>query len=190
MSMIPAADTTLHVVDTPGGAPPLVFLNGGFGTLRNWDRVVDALAGRHRAVRFDARARGRSGMSADYSLASAVEDIGRVLAATGVERPILVGWSHGATLAVRYALAHPTEVAGLVLVDGAYPIVMFDEAAKEKARAQFRRLAWFMRILATARLSARMTADEATSVLFEMDEANGTLDFAALTCPTLYVVAS
>jgi pimeloyl-ACP methyl ester carboxylesterase len=187
---VPASDTTLHVVDTPGGNPPLVFLNGGFGTLRDWSPVIDTLAGRHRTVRFDARARGRSGRSTDYSLASAVDDVGRVIEATGVERPILVGWSHGATLAVRYAMLHPQAVAGLVLVDGAFPIVMFDEPAKVKARAQFRRLAFPMRVAAAFGLSARLSAEEATNVLFEMDEANGELDFAALTCPTLYVVGS
>lgn len=184
------SDTSLHVVETPGGSPPLVLLNGGFGTLRDWNHVVAELGGRHRVVRFDARARGKSGRSADYSLASAVDDVGRVIAATGVERPILVGWSHGATLAVRYALAHPSEVGGLVLVDGAFPVVTFDEPAKERARAQFRRLALPMRVLAMFGLSARMSANEATGVLFEVDAANGELDFTALTCPTVYVVGS
>ena len=56
---------------------------------------------------------------------AAVDDIGRVIDATGIERPILVGWSLGATLAVRYAAHHPGRVGGLVLIDGAYPIAMF-----------------------------------------------------------------
>ncbi len=72
----------------------------------------------------------------------AVDDIGRIIEATGIGRPILAGWSHGATTAVRYAAQHPKQVAGLVLIDGAYPIAMFDEAGKEKVRAQFRRLGW------------------------------------------------
>src|SRR6266496_1190570 len=145
---IPTADTQLYAVDTPGGTPPLLFLNGGFGTLKNWDRVIQRLAGKYRAVRFDARARGKAGTSADYSVQGAVDDIGRVIEATGIERPILVGWSHGGTIAVRYAAQHPEQVAGLVLIDGVYPIAMFDEAGKEKVRAQFRRLGWIMRILA------------------------------------------
>jgi hypothetical protein len=45
--------------------------------------------------RFDARARGKSGRSADYSLSAAVDDVGRVIDATGIQHPILVGWSHG-----------------------------------------------------------------------------------------------
>jgi pimeloyl-ACP methyl ester carboxylesterase len=138
--MIPAADTRLYAVDAPGGTPALLFLSGGFGTVRNWSRVLRRLDGKYRTVRFDARARGKSGRSADYSAQAAVDDIGHVIDATGVERPILVGWSYGATIAVRYTAQHPDRVAGLVLIDGAYPISMFDEAGKQKVRTQFRRL--------------------------------------------------
>jgi pimeloyl-ACP methyl ester carboxylesterase len=127
---IPAGDTRLHAVDVPGGNPPVVFINGAFAALSSWNRVVLALGEKHRTVRFDARARGKSGRSADYSLPTAVDDVGRVIAATGVERPILVGWSHGATIAVRYAALHQGEITGLVLIDGAYPISVFDDASK------------------------------------------------------------
>ena len=98
---IPAADTRLYAVDTPGGTPALLFLSGGFGTVQNWSRVIRRLDGKYGTVRFDARARGKSGRSADYSVQAAVDDIGRVINATGIERPILVGWSHGATITVQ-----------------------------------------------------------------------------------------
>jgi pimeloyl-ACP methyl ester carboxylesterase len=75
---IPAADTQLHAVDAPGGTPALLFLSGGFGTVRNWSRVIRSLDGKYRMVRFDARARGKSGRSADYSVGAAVDDIARV----------------------------------------------------------------------------------------------------------------
>jgi pimeloyl-ACP methyl ester carboxylesterase len=190
--MVPAADTRLHVVDAPGDPPPLVFLSGGFGTVRNWSRVMRGLGGKYRTVRFDARARGKSGKSADYSVQAAVDDIGRVIDATGVERPILVGWSHGATIAVRYTARHPGSVSGLVLIDGAYPIAMFDEAGKQKVRTQFRRLGWLMRILAAVGRSARMSPAESADVVIEMDAVNGELgpDFAALECPTAFVVGT
>jgi pimeloyl-ACP methyl ester carboxylesterase len=190
--MVPAADTRLHVVDAPGGAPALLFLSGGFATVRNWDRVIRRLDGRYRTVRFDARARGKSGRSTDYSVQAAVDDVGRVIDATGVERPILVGWSHGATVAVRYAAQHRDGLSGLVLVDGAYPITMFDEAGKEKVRAQFRRLGWIMRIMAAFGRSAKMSPAESAEVTIEMDAVNGELgpDFAALECPTVFVVGT
>jgi pimeloyl-ACP methyl ester carboxylesterase len=190
--MIPTADTRLHAVDTPGGGPPVLFLSGGFGTVKNWERVLLKLGGAHRAVRFDARARGKSETSADYSARAAVQDVGRVIAATGVERPIIVGWSYGATIAVRFAADHPADVRGLVLVDGAYPIAMFDDAGRERVRAQFRRLGWIMRIMAAFGRSARMSPTESADVVIEMDAVNGALDrdFEALECPTLFVVGT
>jgi pimeloyl-ACP methyl ester carboxylesterase len=190
--MIPTADTQLYTVDTPGGAPPLLFLGGGFGTVRNWDRVIERVASRNRTVRFDARARGKSGTSADYSARAAVDDVGRVIDATGIERPILIGWSYGATIAVRYAALHSAQVRGMVLIDGAYPIAMFDEPGKDKVRAQFRRMGWMMRMLAVFGRSARMSPTESADVVIEMDAVNGELkpDFEALQCPTVFVVGT
>src|SRR3954453_1267779 len=105
--MIPAADTRLYAVDAPGGAPAVLFLSGGFGTVRNWSHVIRSLDGKYRTVRFDARARGKSGRSSDYSVRAAVDDIGRVIDATGIERPIPVGGSPGAPIAVPYRARHP-----------------------------------------------------------------------------------
>jgi pimeloyl-ACP methyl ester carboxylesterase len=189
---VPAGDTQLHAVDDPGGTPPLLFLSGGFGTVKNWSRVIGQLDGKYRAVRYDARARGKSGKSADYTVGTAVDDIGRVIDATGIERPVLAGWSYGATIAVRYAAQHPERVGGLVLIDGAYPITMLDQAGKEKVRAQFRRLGWVMRILAALGRSARTTPAESANVVIEMDAVNGELgtDYAALECPTVFVVGT
>jgi pimeloyl-ACP methyl ester carboxylesterase len=190
--MIPAADSRLYTVEEAGGTPPLLFLSGGFGTVRNWDPVIRRLAQKYRTVRFDARARGKSGTSADYSIGAAVDDIGRVIDATGIERPILVGWSYGATIAVRYAAKHTDQVGGLVLIDGAYPIAMFDEAGAEKVRKQFHRLGWIMRILAVIGRSARMSPAESADVVIEMDAVNGELvpDFAGLECPAVFVVGT
>lgn len=189
---ISVGDTRLYAEDSPGGTPALLFLSGGFGTVRDWGRVVRRLDGRYRTIRFDARGRGKSGRSADYSVEAAVDDTGRVIDATGIERPILVGWSHGATIAVRYAARHSERVGGLVLVDGAYPIAMFDESGKEKVRAQFRRLGWIMRIMALFGRSARTSPAESANVVIEMDAVNGELgrDFAALRCPTVFVVGT
>lgn len=189
---VPAGDTRLHVLDTPGGDPPVLLVNGAFGTLHNWNKVAALLDGSYRTVRYDARGRGRSGPSADYSLPTAVEDIGRVIEAAGLTRPVLVGWSHGATIAVRYAARHPGQVAGLVLVDGGYPVAMFDEQARQNARAQFRRLGPLMRIMAVLGQGARMSPDQAADLVIEMDAVNGELaaDFKDLDCPAVFVVGT
>lgn len=77
-----------------------------------WNHVIGQLGGTSHADTFDARGRGRSGTSSDYSLSGAI-DVVRVIEATPLPRPILVGWSHSATIALRYAADYPEMVAGL-----------------------------------------------------------------------------
>ena len=79
-----------------------------------------------------------------------------------------------------------------MLIDGAYPIAMLDGAGKQKVRTQFRRLGWLMRILAAFGRSARMSPAESADVVIEMDAVNGELgsDFAALECPTVFIVGT
>lgn len=190
---VSAADTRLDSTDTPGAAPSLLFLNGAFGTQRDWQPVLQRLGRRYRTVTFDARARGRSGTSADYSFGGALEDVDRVATAVRLERPVLVGWSHGATLAVRHAAEHSDRVAGLLLVDGGFPARSFSDASREDARRQFRRMAPLMWVLARLGRSARMSAADAAEVLIELDEVNGDrlgADFDALTCPIVYVLGT
>jgi hypothetical protein len=69
---------------------------------------------------------------------------------------------------------------------------MFDEEGKEKVRGQFRRLGLMMRIMAAFGRSARMSPAESADVVIEMDAVNGQLgpDFAALECPTVFVVGT
>lgn len=190
---IQSADTTLFAVDSGGSEPSLLFVNGGFATLSSWDPVLRLLGGKYRTVRFDGRARGKSGKSADYSVSGAVDDIGRVIEEAGLNRPILVGWSYGATTALRYTTTHPEKVRGLVLLDGAYPIQNFaDAAGQQRVRTQFRRLALPMKLAALLGKSARMSALAAAEALLDMDAVNGTLDadYAALPCPTDLVLAT
>ncbi|MEV7615565.1 alpha/beta hydrolase [Streptomyces sp. NPDC089799] len=189
---VAAADTRLHGVDTPGDGPPLLFLNGAFSTQRDWKHVVERLGGRHRTVTFDARGRGRSGTSSDYSIRGAIADVDRVIGATMLRRPILVGWSHGATVAVCYAAEYPQLVGGLVLIDGAYPVSLYDEAGKAAVREQFRRLGWIMRVLALFGRSARLTPAESAETVIETDIVNGELeaDFEGLRCPAVFVVGT
>ncbi|MFF0465137.1 alpha/beta fold hydrolase [Streptomyces mexicanus] len=53
-----------------------------------------------RHLTYDERARGRkSKRSADYSFEAAVRDVDAVLAARGVDRALVVGWSYGTVVA-------------------------------------------------------------------------------------------
>ena len=62
--------------------------------------------------------RGRSDRRGPYTLDRFVADLDAVRAATGQERVAVVGHSWGATLALRYALAHPDRVERLLYLGG------------------------------------------------------------------------
>ncbi|WP_162952313.1 alpha/beta fold hydrolase [Streptomyces hundungensis] len=183
-------DIRLRGVDSLGDGPPLLFLNGGFSTRRQWNRVIDRLGGRYRTIAFDDRASGGSGPSADFSVRDAIDDVDRVIEATVLRQPILVGWSHGATIAVCYAAEYPELVGGLALIDGAYPVSLLDEAGKDRVRAAFRGSGRLTRVVAGLGGAPGLSPQQRAEAVIAIDEVNGELaaDFAALRCPTTFVV--
>lgn len=191
--MVPVDDTALAVTDTGGPGIPVVYLNGQFATQGYWRRVIAELGTGWRHITYDERARGRkSKRSADYSFEAAVRDVDAVLAARGVDRALLVGWSYGAFVAAHWASRNPDRTAGAVLVDGAYPYDWRDEAMEQRVRKLFRRLGWFMPLLRPTGLTPRMTAEQMADSNIElgriMRELGPVLD--NITVPVRYVVAS
>ncbi len=105
--LVPVDDTALAVTDTGGPGLPVVYLNGQFATQGYWRRVLAELGPEFRHITYDERARGKSRRSADYSFEAAVRDVDAVLAARGVERALVVGWSYGAVVAAHWAEPEP-----------------------------------------------------------------------------------
>ncbi len=106
----------------PAGTPPVVFLHGGPG---QGSEHFDALAGQFmerelRMVYFDQRGSGASERpaSADYALATLVEDIEALRRALGVPKLALIGHSFGSVLALEYAAKYPDNVSHLIVVAG------------------------------------------------------------------------
>ncbi|MFC7713494.1 alpha/beta fold hydrolase [Nonomuraea recticatena] len=120
--MVPVDDTALAVTDTGGPGRPVIYLNGQFASQAYWRQVIAELGSDYRHITYDMRARGRSRRSAAAaSFETHVRDVGSVLAARGVDRALVVGWSYGAAVAVHWAGRNPDRALGVVPVDGAYP---------------------------------------------------------------------
>jgi proline iminopeptidase len=101
----------------PGGLP-VVCLHGGPGSGSNPTMRRFFPPGRFRVILYDQRGTGRSeprGQLEGNTTPALVEDLERLRRHLGVERWIVFGGSWGATLALRYAQAHPENVMGLVL---------------------------------------------------------------------------
>jgi len=105
---------------------------------------------------------------------------------------LLVGWSYGAAIAVQYTAAHPDNIAGLLLIDGAYPIAMFTEADKENVRSSFQKMAPLLPVLAMIGKAAKMSADDAATVNIELDDILGKLNtsYDKINCLIYFICAS
>lgn len=120
--LVPLSDGgRLHVFDTGpkgSGAPPIVLVHGADGVVQEFtETIVPALATGLRVLAVDRPGHGWSTPpSAGCGIAANMEAIREGVRALGVERAVVVGHSYGAAIAVRWALEHPEEVAGLVLL--------------------------------------------------------------------------
>lgn len=103
------------------GEPGILLHHGLASSSRIFDLLLPHLARAHRVVAYDARGHGRSGKPASgYGFAQVRRDALAVIRATGLHRPIVVGHSWGANVALELAAHHPRAVRGAVLVDGGF----------------------------------------------------------------------
>jgi proline iminopeptidase len=101
-----------------GAGYPLILTHGFGGTARFWEPQVAGLADRYRVISYDARGHGRSSGPEDetaYDETLFVEDIRGLMDHLGLERACVGGLSMGANIALRFGLAHPERVDGLVI---------------------------------------------------------------------------
>ncbi len=101
--------------------PVLVFLHEGLGGIGPWKGVPEALCEKAnlRGLVYERWGFGGSERLSlprpdDYLSAEAEQSLAEVLSACGIERPILVGHSDGATIALLHAAAYPDETKACV----------------------------------------------------------------------------
>ncbi|MGW1375718.1 alpha/beta fold hydrolase [Streptomyces sp. NPDC002446] len=193
--MVPVDDTALAVTDTGGPGIPVVYLNGHFATQGYWRRVIGDLGTGWRHITYDERARGRkSQRSADYSFEAAVRDVDAVLAARGVDRALVVGWSYGAYVGAHWASRNPGRCLGAVLVDGAQPYDWLTEEMEQGIRTFFKRMGWFLPLLRPTGLTPRMTVEQMANSNIEVGKLSRERELGpvldSITVPVRYVLAS
>jgi pimeloyl-ACP methyl ester carboxylesterase len=107
----------------PPEAPEILFIHGLRQSRLSWDKqFADPAFAGYRLVRFDLRGHGDSGKPISpgaYADADRwADDVGAVIAAAKLRRPVLVGWSLGGFVAGAYLRKHGgSAIAGINLVD-------------------------------------------------------------------------
>ena len=103
--------------------PPLVLLHDALGCVRLWRDVPERLAAATgcSVLAYDRWGSGDSAPlepphSQHYLLDEALKSLPDVMQATGTQRPILIGHSDGAAIALTFAGAFPDQVAGVVAI--------------------------------------------------------------------------
>lgn len=144
VEVAPGREVYLDCRGPVAGAGPTVILENGYGSgAAGWGLVLDEIARFARVCAWDRPGIGRSSARGLHDAAATIDDLRTALAAAGGAPPpyVVVGHSLGGVYARVFAALHPTEVAGLVMVDAYYPDlavedrVDVDEAYRAGARA-------------------------------------------------------
>lgn len=105
--------------EAAGRGTPMILLHGFSFDRRSWDPQMSSLAARHRIVRYDLRGFGAS--TAPRGPYRHFDDLRALTDALILRKPVLVGLSLGANVALAYSIAHTEDVAGLVLASPGLP---------------------------------------------------------------------
>lgn len=114
------AALSARIFDPPSADAPGLLLHHGLASSQHiWDLMLPHLTPRFQVITFDARGHGLSAKpNRGYGFDHVAADALAVARGTGLRRPIVVGHSWGAMVALEIAAHHPRSIAGAVLVDG------------------------------------------------------------------------
>jgi pimeloyl-ACP methyl ester carboxylesterase len=157
---IPGA--SIHFLVSGDGRPAVILDSALASTSLSWSQVQPAVARFTRVASYDRVGFGWSSPSSrPRSVDVLVEELRGALAALPIEPPyVLVGHSYGGFAAKLYAALHPSEVAGMVLVDVPHPGKWASPSPAELARiargARIARAAAFLARFGILRLFLRL----------------------------------
>lgn len=146
-----------------GEGPDLVMVHGITGNLAVWHlRIVPALSERFRILTYDLRGHGYSGTPpTGYSPDDMATDLLQLLEALEIERPVVIGHSYGADIALYLAARHPEAVREVIAIEAALP-------AMEELRAHEDWVGWQYWVAALERAGHRVPPERRTDLRYLM----------------------
>lgn len=120
--IIPTARGAVHATDEGrGDGPPVILIHGASGNVRDWTHsITGRLSAKHRVIALDRPGFGYSERIGEDAWRPAIQaaQLREAARAIGAEKPILVGHSWGASVALAWAADAPDNVSGVVAVSG------------------------------------------------------------------------
>jgi pimeloyl-ACP methyl ester carboxylesterase len=118
-----AGEMTLHYVQWGTDGTPVVCVHGLTANAFCFQALADALSPKYRVFAYDLRGRGDSDRPEDdYSIPTHANDLLELLDGLGLDKPVIVGHSLGASIALYFAAHYPERISKLVLLDGGAPV--------------------------------------------------------------------
>jgi len=105
-----------------GSGPNVILIHGSVSDYREWSTLVAALTKSCHVIAYSRRYHSPNpapGADADAGLDLQVDDLFKMMKATGISAAHLVGHSYGGAVALAFALQHPEMVQSLVLAEPA-----------------------------------------------------------------------
>jgi pimeloyl-ACP methyl ester carboxylesterase len=110
---------------------PFVMIHAGVADSRQWNHEFAYFSQSNQVIRYDMRGYGKS-EPADGEF-SHMSDLVSLLSTLGIDEPLaIMGCSMGGGLAMDFALAHPSRVKGLIMVDAGPGGLELDVATPSK----------------------------------------------------------
>ena len=107
-----------HYLEHGDGPVEIVIVPGITSPAITWEFVAEELARDYRVITLDVRGRGLSDRpESDYSLPEYAADVSGVIATLGLRRPVVLGHSMGARIAIALGALHPDAPGPLIIVD-------------------------------------------------------------------------
>ena len=106
--------------------PALLFLHGLVASADTFAALIAEMPTAHRVIAVDLPGKELAGreVAADFGLAALAAMVQELVRMTGLNRPVVVGHSHGGAVALQMAVMFPKSILGLVLMCPAHPYLM------------------------------------------------------------------
>ena len=100
-----------------GDGPDLIFIHGEIHGASYWEYQIDEFSKDHRCFVYNRRGhKGTGAPKFGYSLENQRRDLEGLIDHFKIEHPVIISLAFGTTIAADYAIHHPDNTRGLVLV--------------------------------------------------------------------------